>query len=265
MKFRFINGLAAGLVIGFLISTLSLWLIDGTKGVVHEFFSQHLTHFFTIFAAGFALWGISRQIQSNFELAERTRLAKLEAARSSLPIVLSNIHKICEARYNALARGEKSPPNPQHWELSEFDLSTLQSCIEHADGIPKERMQEIIRIYQVLISRWEDLDLVNLFEVQDLKADEVDIIQRSSQISAVFDWVALRKISDSLFPYSRGETDVRDKQSIKDSIFQAIGRINDGSVNGQGGYLLTNKRNFNDFLLQRQKENYVPFLDRGWR
>jgi hypothetical protein len=144
MTGRFLNGLALGLLIGFVISTGSLWLIGSTGGVVQEFFKDHLTHFFTLMAAGLALWGVSRQIQSNIELADHQRKAKLDAALSSLPIVLSNIHEMCEARCDAILRGRKTRPEDKHWEITDFELSTLRTCIEHAEGIEKELMQRII-------------------------------------------------------------------------------------------------------------------------
>ncbi|MEC7667860.1 MAG: hypothetical protein VX622_02185, partial [Pseudomonadota bacterium] len=118
---------------GFILSTGSLWLIDSTRGVVQKFFFDHLTHFFTLAGAGLALWGVSSQIQSNVELAERQRKAKLDAARSSLPIVLSNIHSMCETRCDAVARGIKTRPEGTHWEITDFELSTLCSCIEHSE------------------------------------------------------------------------------------------------------------------------------------
>lgn len=205
MKDRYLDGLALGLLLGFAISTGSLWLIDSTNGVVRAFFDDHLTHFFTLTAAGFALWGVSRQVQSNVELAERQRKAKLEAACSSLPIVLSNIHEICEARLDAVVSGNKAPSNEKHWEITEFELSTLRSCIEHADGTEKEMMKQIIRVYQVLIDRWAELELIDLFSASVFSKDDYRLIEIHKQYYSMIDWMALRATADALFNYSRGE------------------------------------------------------------
>jgi hypothetical protein len=147
------SGLALGLALGFIGSSFIYWLLDGTSSVVQSYISLMVPPIVTLIAAGLALWGISTQLQSNVELADKARLAKLDAARSSLPIVVSNIVKLCEERFYALAEGKLAQPAGTHGEISGFELSTLKDCIEHANGAEKAAMQQIIRVYQVLISR----------------------------------------------------------------------------------------------------------------
>lgn len=265
MRGRFLCGLALGLLLGFAISTGSLWVIGSTQGVVREFFDDHLTHFFTLTAAGLALWGVSRQIQSNVELAEHHRKAKLDAARSSLPIVLSNIHEMCEARCDAISRGDKSHPADKHWEITDFELSTLRSCIEHAEGIEKGLMQQIIRVYQVLIARWRGSEFTDLFSADVLSESDHRFLDRLDQFHAMLNWITLRAIGDALFDYARGEDSNPDKDEMKRSIFFTLRYVGSGGSDGGSGWLLTNNPNYSDFLDRQVENNKVSFIDDQWK
>jgi len=265
MRGRFLDGLALGLLFGFVISTGSFWLIDSTQGVVREFFDDHLTHFFTLTAAGLALWGVSRQIQSNVELAEHHRKAKLDAARSSLPIVLSNIHEICEVRCDAISRGDKTRPEDKHWEITDFEMSTLRSCIEHAEGTEKDLMQQIIRVYQVLIARWRSTEFTDLFTEDVLADDDHRLLDRLEQFYAMLNWITLRAIGDALFDYARGEDSNPDRDEMKKSIFFTLRHLGSGGSGGGSGWLLTNNSDYSDFLNRQIERNHVAFIDDDWK
>lgn len=260
MTGRFLNGLALGLLIGFVISTGSLWLISSTGGVVQEFFKDHLTHFFTLMAAGLALWGVSRQIQSNIELADHQRKAKLDAALSSLPIVLSNIHEMCEARCDTILRGRKTRPEDKHWEITDFELSTLRTCIEHAEGIEKELMQKIIRVYQILMVRWGKFDFEDVFSSSASEEND-HLLNRLEQFYALLNWITLRAISDALFNYARREHSKPDRNEMRKSIFFTLRHLNPGGLDGGGGFLLSNNPNYSNFLNHQILENHLEFLD----
>lgn len=264
MSGRFLDGLALGLLLGFVISTGTLWLIDSTQSVVREFFDDHLTHFFTLTAAGLALWGVSRQIQSNVDLAEHHRKAKLDAARSTLPIVLSNIHEMCDARCDAIARGDKARPEDKHWEITDFELSTLRSCIEHAEGTEKRLMQQIIRVYQVLIARWRRSKFADLFSSDVLDEGDHRRLDQLDQFNALLNWFTLRAISDALFDYARGEDSNPNKEDMKKSVFCSLDHINSGGSDGDGGLKLTNNASYSGFLRHLKSKNRVTLIDDDW-
>ncbi|MDG1373066.1 MAG: hypothetical protein P8Q48_23025, partial [Paracoccaceae bacterium] len=102
MKIRFDQGLALGVLIGLLISILLFWMLQVWTLNVTETFFQLVTPLVSILAALLALSGIRSQVQSNFEIAENTRKAKLDAANATLPIVLSNICRVAENRIEAI-------------------------------------------------------------------------------------------------------------------------------------------------------------------
>lgn len=260
-----IKGLALGLFLGFQVSTGTLWLLADTRGAVQEFFSSHLTHFFTVAAAGLALWGVSRQIQSNIDQAEKVRMARLDAARSALPIVLSNMVEMCEARSDAVCKGDKSRPADAHWEITEFELATLKSCIEHSSGIEKELMQEIIRVYQVLLARWNLHDHVDLFKAQVVANDDPKLLLRDKQFYDLTNWNTLKAICNSLFDYSKGELSNPSTDKMKESIFIALQNVSSAGTAGCVGQFLTSNRNYKDFVNRLVKRDKVPFLKDDWK
>jgi len=131
MSYEKMRGLAFGILLGFLLSTGALWVLSSSHPVVVEHFATHLSNFVIAAAAALGLWGVSRQIQSNIDLAEKTRIAKLNAARSCLPLVLSRICEICEDRRARIIFGD-SDQDTELLRLSSDDLETLRACIEHS-------------------------------------------------------------------------------------------------------------------------------------
>ncbi len=246
-------------------STAVLWLFDASSDTVKTLVSQQITHVVTLAAAGLALWGISNQIQSNVRMAERARIAKLDAARTSLPIVLSNIVDLCEERFHALANGRLEQPKDARWEITEFELSTLKECIEHATGVEKELMQQIIRVYQVLVVRWDGLEeVVNLFTSKAVRKTDTAWLDRHIQISAITDWVALKAISESLFKFARNADSNPCRDKMRAAVFSTMRHMFSGGPKAKSGFGLTNNKNFEDYLNGIIARNRIAFLDDDW-
>ena len=203
MNNRYLDGLALGLTLGFISSTALFWALDETTGLVQKYLPEQITHIVTLTAAALALVGISRQIQSNVELTEKNRLAKLDAAKSTLPLVLSNIYDLCRQRYYSVAYGRREPAENARWEMTDFEISTLKDCIEHSIGFEKELMQQIIRVYQVLVVRWDTIEMENLFESEELGEHDAVKLGSLRQFAAIADWASLEAIVTSLFKFSR--------------------------------------------------------------
>jgi hypothetical protein len=262
MKRRFSDGLALGLALGFIFSALIFWVIDETSGVVESSFKETATHIVTLFAAAIALFGISNQIGSSERLVESARLAKLDAARSSLPIVLSNIVQMCDNRCRQLVAGKKQPL-AGFWSISDFELQTLKECIEFADGYEKSLMQQIIRIYQVLIARWDQAWIEDLFAADVLEKGDPRTLDRRMQYSAIVDWLTIRELANALFPSSRGAQIVPKLSEIKDRVLNSLEHVATEEEQN-AGWLLINHKNYSDFIAERRENRYVAFLDRDW-
>jgi hypothetical protein len=195
---------------------------------------------------------------------EKTRLAKLDAAKASLPIVLSNITELCENRYYSIAFGNRNAAEGMKWEVTDFELSTLKECIEHSEGFEKELMQQIIRVYQVLVSRWADIQFESIFNAADIPEGNHHLLDRLTQISAISNWVALRAIAFSLFNFSRGANSSPDYEHMKDNVLSTLDGIHTGGLTGDAGLALTNNGNFRDFIERRAQSRRIEFLGDDW-
>lgn len=212
------------------------------------------------------MWGVSQQIQHNIELKDVERRARLDAALSSLPIVLSNLVRTAELRYHAVAHGdlEMYSADPS-WVMSDFELSTLRDCIEHATGREKFLLQQIVRIYQVLMSRWRaSEDIVKLFGTPTVKAGDPDMVARLEQFYSIRGWMVLKATCNALFDFSRGAGNAREDAEIKTSVLSSLRNISDGGVDGSSGWALTNNQNYRDFVARQNANDRMTFVDDEW-
>lgn len=264
MKHKFLDGFALGLAIGFMLSFLIIWVMDGSSNVIQTYLSEHITHIVTVLAAALALFGISKQIQSNFELMEKTRLAKLDAAKATLPIVLSNIVGLCEERYYSIAFGQSTPEPSMQWEITDFELATLKECIEHSEGFEKVLLLQIGRVYQVLVSRWNTLEHNQIFGAPDTPTNTLAFANRLEQFHAIEGWAALRSIAMSLFDYSRGARSNPSFDSMITSTLFTLSHLHAGGLTGEGGAALRNNGDYDRFVQRKLESRQISFLDEDW-
>lgn len=260
----YLDGVALGLTLGFMLSILVVWALEDATPLVQKFVSDHVTHAVTLLAAALALLGISRQIQSNFELTERTRLAKLDAAKATLPIVLSNISSLCMERYYAIAWGTKERPDNTRWEITETELTTLKECIEHADGVEKDLMLQICRVYQVLVARWDSLEFSRIFGAPALEEGDTKMLDRLNQFGAISNWAVLRAIATSLFDYSRGAVSNPTNDEILENALKWMEHLHTGTLSGSAGSLLRNNADYNAYLERKVKSKNLEFINDSW-
>ena len=243
---------------------------NDTEEVLYPFIAEIsatlLPHLISLIAAISAVIGISCQIQSNVDLAERNRKSNLDSARGTLPIVLSNIIEICDERQYVIINGENTDREDKYWKITDFELSTIRDCIKYADGDEKEHMLNIMRVYQVLISRWIDpiyntREFVNLFSTE--KSDSLPQV-RDSQYRAILNWLTLRVMCLVFFDYAR---DASPNFRIQEKIDEMRNRVLNELiyVHGKDGQLLTDIDEYKDFTEQKIKGNFVEFIDTDWQ
>lgn len=263
-RVNYVQGLALGVLLGFFASTFVLWIIDETSSTVGFLFKEYITVGATIFAAWIALLGISKQIQSNIEAFEDDRLRRLDAARATLPIVLSTVSDICEDRYRAIIHGKTNSGGFSQWEISNLEVETLKECIQHSEGEAKKFLQEILRIYQVLISRWRASAAIPIAGTPKLEEGDPKMLSYYEACYGVLNWCLLKSICDSLFGFSRGEILTDGQDEIRKRTFHRISLLADGQRDDEGGWLLTNHPNFSEFLANAQKRDKISLLDDDW-
>ncbi|MCV2876683.1 hypothetical protein OE810_10500 [Rhodobacteraceae bacterium XHP0102] len=257
MSYEKMRGLALGILLGFLLSTGALWVLSSSHPVVVEHLATHLSNFVIVAAAALGLWGVSRQIQSNVELAEKTRIAKLDAARSCLPLVLSRICEICEDRRARIIFGD----NDQEAELlrlSSDDFETLRACIEHSPKDEAEPLVSIIALYQILLSRWSAWPRFNLFSDHP-ENSELDRLQQYYNLQ---NWFALEARTSVLFDFSRGgDFPVKEdlEQRMRRQVENGMAHVNDAR-NQEVGWMLESRPDYRRFL-ERMRETKIRFVD----
>lgn len=257
MSYEKMRELAFGILLGFLLSTGALWVLSSSHPVVVEHFATHLSNFVIAAAAALGLWGVSRQIQSNIDLAEKTRIAKLNAARSCLPLVLSRICEICEDRRARIIFGD-SDQDTELLRLSSDDLDTLRACIEHSPKDVAKHLGSIIALYQILLSRWSVWPRFNLFSDHP----EMTELDRLQQYDNLQNWFALDARTSVLFDFSRGG-DFPEKagldERMRSQVLLQMDFVNDGR-NQKGGWGLSKRADYKEFL-NKMREREIRFVD----
>lgn len=260
MKNKVFTGLPLGMALGFILSTLIYGLMDSTTGIVQSFIAEQITSIIMLIAAGIALYGISAQIQSNIDAGEKIRIAKLDAAKSILPIVLSNISQLSTERYFAAACGKKEKADNWRWEMTDTELTTLKECIEHSFGVEKELMLHICRIYQVLIARWENLQFVNLFDMEVSNKDDKKQCDLHWQFTAIQNWAVLEALATSLFNYARGGASNPTTDELIGLAMRSMDRVHTGTLTGKIGKSLVSNPYYATYLDRKKKNRNLEFI-----
>ena len=264
MKNNVFTGLPLGMALGFILSTLIYGLMDSTTGIVQSFISEQVTSIVMLIAAGIALYGISVQIQSNINAGEKIRMAKLDAAKSILPIVLSNISQLSKERYFAAACGRKKKSGKWRWEMTDTELTTLKECIEHSFGVEKEIMLHICRIYQILIVRWDNMQFVDLFNMEASSKDNRKQDDLDWQFTTIQNWAVLEALACSLFNYARGEaSNPTSDEAIKFAL-RSMRRIHTGTLTSKIGKSLVNNPDYAAYLEKKKKNRNLEFINDEW-
>jgi hypothetical protein len=240
-----------GLVCGFAACGLYATILNEGTDAVIEFTDKYAPLVAALFVGYLALKGVSKQVQTNVDQWTADRKAKLDASRASLPIVLSNVYSLGENRLHAIASGKGKAQNDEKWTISETELKTIKECIEFSDGMEKEALQQVIRIYQDLLATWPsedklvDLSLVTAKSCRDVKPGV------RQQLYDAQHWSVFLAVCNSLFPFSRGETfQIRQETIIEHAIF-ILRHMTNESPRSMSGWALTNQGYYAEFVAQR--------------
>ena len=203
-----------GFVIGFIFALLIAALFDSdvAEGIKNNFVNLAAIAA-AIIAAYFALLGIRRQIEQQYEQSESARLASLAATKAFLPIVLSEMCRIAEAgmrhrwSFSSTVNGASSGSQVGDFQrtstsdlaLSDQVISVFRDFIKNANSNDGKRVAIILREYQVLFSRWN-----GLFENPSSTEDTADTVHETTY------WAYLYALSSSVFGFARGEASTID-------------------------------------------------------
>ncbi len=267
-----LDGLALGLAIGAIAMCGLFWALDAenldTKVEVMDF----ATLIVPLIAAYLALRGISNQIRHSSDLDEKARLAKLDAAKAVLPLVLSSLLKISKNRALAIAVGQQNPVWAANFVLTPDEILTMKDCIQFSDGRSKKLLEQAIRIYQVLCTRYELLDWSeedSLFSITSITSEEDGrYFSRRKRYSAIYDWVVLNQLAGALLYFARtGEEPISDADIRLEAIKEL--RWISSSDTGRGddlviGKPLINNSNFRAYIDEIIENEDMGLLTTTW-
>lgn len=247
-----------GFTLGFMCCGVFLVVLTNADHSTREHWSDFFTVLVTLAVGLTALYGVSRQIQNNIDLAEQNRVAKLHAARSALPLVLFRISEISANRSWALATGRLTPQDGEAWEISPREIETLKECIEFSNEEARTLLQQIPRVYQVVAEKWAANSAFDMFSEDNFHPTCPMDLLVEDHMCAIEDWLILKAICRALFKYARGGEFVFSHSQMRGEILFDLSTISDLDAKGLAGNLLTRNPTFSKFVEERKNK---PIFD----
>ncbi|WP_375690200.1 hypothetical protein [Pseudooceanicola sp. LIPI14-2-Ac024] len=198
------DGFPAGLAVGVIATLAMCWLLDPELGPVFE---AEAASFFaigaTITAAAIAYAGILRQISHSEEVAERRRMREADAEIASLPLALTRVCQVAQRGIQDIVEHSNIHGTilPCTTELEKDHIDSIKAAIVVSDTPVKERLQGILRGYQLALAS-EDFGPLQSISKDPLKQSLGGI----NRISLSYRWALVHALSEDLFEYSRGGT-----------------------------------------------------------
>jgi hypothetical protein len=193
-----------GFILGTFVSFLIIFIFnfDMIDSTFRENIFQLLGTFSTLFAGFLAYQGIQKQINQTRNDAEEAKKSKLRAARSALPITVSNLVYVSRSMIESFFG--KSVYNDWYFDkggaISRDQMETLKQCIEYADDVTSDRLAHIIRLAQLLNARFEE----SYFKAPVSQGDIKLTADEHSKLSYLVLWVVYDALLNSVFGFSRG-------------------------------------------------------------
>ncbi|MGH1466354.1 MAG: hypothetical protein ACRBBQ_13435 [Cognatishimia sp.] len=190
-----------GFILGAGVTLISLLSLDiSIRQHVLSNWATLFVAFATIFAGfvgGFlALRSAQVQIHSQVKLENSRRSASLSAAKSTLPLALTDLLKIARrgAKYSLSIQGQEEDVEKllNSISVSSEIVGFLKSVIQYSEAHNAERISALIRSYQVVFSRTESW-LTEYHELIELDAD------------LAVEWAVFYRQVESCYEFALGE------------------------------------------------------------
>ncbi len=193
---RFALGLLIGSSIAFAISAV---IDDQIHDAIKNEWTTLLIVISTILAAFIALSGPQKQIEQQYLIERERHQAKQIAARALLPLVASDIHRICSEAIQITFLEEEffkntsnKFPTLEKLKISEETIKKIGLCLE--TGAPNEKaiLQLTLAQYQICFARtdrWFDQTVMRN--------------HKNRCVNMAYDWAILRGFSNQLYSLGR--------------------------------------------------------------
>lgn len=210
------------------------------------FFLNKLLEFAAIPVAlwvAFAGWrAVSKQVENDREMEMIRQRSSLEAEKASLAPVLSELSDVCRAAIVLTLQEPRGDADALKkigmFGISDRALSVLKGCISYADSDTGDRLANIIRHFQVALSR-------TLSSYEDPK---VGIAPYRNTL----DWAVVQLLVDDCFEFARGKSQRIPKTISKGSLYSAISLISVVNVEDFDG--------LSDEITRRSKSGRLEFF-----
>ncbi|WP_368344321.1 hypothetical protein [Pelagovum sp. HNIBRBA483] len=155
-----------------------------------EYLLYALTAIITLFASAMALFGTFRLVNHQKEIEAENRRRRLDAARATLPLALSEMLNFCEkihATYADLQKihsdQELARQTVEDVKLEAETLSIIRNCIQHSEQPASIWLSTIVAHAQIMTSRISDsaMDL-NMITPDHRRAKEMVFAAETAMI-----------------------------------------------------------------------------------
>lgn len=156
-------------------------------------------------------------LKTNSNSDKKRRIAKLKAEKAVLPLALSNICNVCLANMK-MHNPAYHTNNAVYEEIETTTINTIKACIEFADGYSQKHLANIIKTYQVLLSRGRGVKIISLTKFIPMVISTPEDLQANR---TVMNWAVLYALSSQALGYSRDEVEIIPQGSIDQDV-QAV-------------------------------------------
>jgi len=229
------------------------WAVDLE---VSESFSRYAVYLFsaltTLAAATLATSGVLMTVSIQADRIASERRAKLEAARSTLPLALSQLYEICEA--NIKHNIKPTPNRVNEFIISDNSIATIKECIEFSNGSVQKTLQEVVMIYQIMTTRQRE-EQVSLW-LGDKNLEKHNKYQR---LTRIYQWASFQSVIECLFDFSRGRSDDVDRSSVVERFKKHVTWLSD-----EDGWMITNDPDIQELIENFKSAEKLAFNDPNW-
>ena len=191
-----ILALIFSVLITFILATVMVVIVEYPKGYTSLFayiskengIGDMIASVAIIFSGCFVIVGVFATISDQQNRAEKDRIGKLKATRSTLPSVYHELSKICMKLTQVTVNKEKSI-SKHDIELSKSSIDTIKQALELLKGNECEELFKVLTYYQIAIFKFEGMLLKRIYwKDKDLNRKEKELI---------IDLVSLKSIAET--------------------------------------------------------------------
>ncbi len=239
MRKWYFTNFPLGMLLGVILATIAFFALDyDYLAKWDKYFTYGISALIALLGAGIA----TASVLANIQMDEQRRKNAQRADRYSLNLPLSNLLHACKKAI--IFSLDETLTDPQTAEnrfrqipLSTSDTKAIQAAIESASPENAERLANLIRHYQVYLSRLESI-------VEGLAPKPLPNLQRGlikskvteqDRVNCAADFAVLWRLTEDVLLYARGDCDKispRIKNTKLSGIFYVDLLLDRGDQNG---------------------------------